>query len=742
MFFPALLLCAASVVIGLDFGSEYIKIGVAPLGRQVHVALNEHNTRISPAYFAIWNASNVSQPAPTRHWSLADIRACSWSFLDAARTHYLSYPDHVFHGLVPLTGDHNGLMRREYAAILIKHLLSTIDNSEHEPVSCHIVMAVDPALSRQDRYILQEIVKMAGADLKQIVDAPTAAAHLYALEKSYLFQKAPKIVVIIDIGATKTWMSVFNFTERPREPLVRQMGLPGTAHIGGNDIDSRLAEHLEGMFLKKGGKSLSERAHLRFVAEARAAKERLSVNSAAEVRIDDLVEFGYDLGRSEFEELLGDACDGIEKLYAQVLTNAGISRERVDSVELLGGSGRIPVIQEVILRVSGVARLNRTMNSDEAVALGAAYIGATQSADFVAPKKVRLDPLCNTNVSIIHHGNRTELFNETNYMSDSTTYQFKVRDNGNVSILAGSPPVNLIDFEVVVPETARDNVTVSIDFGFDEYTLPGIYNVRLNRLTAQNVTFHSPSWALNKMMFNRSVSFLKRMDVVLGERRETEKAFNDFESFLYDTQKRLEHDDAVHKVTTPDELARLTQITNENLFWLLNKTHKMPLTARIITDKAKQMNKTIQDVYLKAKELPKREPAFAALWAKIEECQTALDVTWPVTRPWMPEKKRKTMQSAIDHAIKYYHIYREQQGNRSETEMPGVRARDVKMQTYYLEMTYNHTLKTTKHPPTPKPAKTPNPYYKVYNSAAEFEADLERNREREIFGERPLDSPE
>jgi hypothetical protein len=70
--------------------------------------------------------------------------------------------------------------------------------------------------------------------------------------------------------------------------------------------------------------------------------------------------------------------------------------------------------------------------------------------------------------------------------------------------------------------------------------------------------------------------------------------------------------------------------------------------------------------------------------------------------------------------------------------MPGVRAHDVKMQTYYLEMTYNHTLKTTKNPPTPKPPKTPNPYYKVYNSPADLEADLERNREREIFGDREV----
>jgi molecular chaperone DnaK (HSP70) len=475
------------------------------------------------------------------------------------------------------------------------------------------------------------------------------------------------------------------------------------------------------------------------VDEARTAKERLSVSSVVEIRIDDPVEFAYDLGRSEFEDLVSDVCESLEQLYFDVLQDAGIDRSRVDSVELLGGSGRIPIIQDAILRVSGIARLNRTMNSDEAVALGAAYIGAVQSADFVAAKRVKFDPYCNTNVSIVHNGNLTELFRPTNYVSDSISYQFKVRENGNISIVAGSPAMRLIDFEVVIPETARGNVTVSIDFGFDEYTLPGLYNVRLNRLTAQNVTFHPPPWALNKMMFNRSVSFLKRMDVVAGERRETQKALNDFEGFLYETQKKLDDDETIRKVTTVEELRQLKQITSDSLFWLLNKTHRMPLTVRIIADKAKQVNQTIQDVYFKAKELPKRGAAFAALWEKIEECQKALNVTWPETRPWMPEKKRKTMQCAIDHAIKYYHIYRQQQGNRSDTEMPGVTAHDVEMQTYYLEMTYNHTLRTTKNLPTPKPVMTPNPYYKVYNSPADLEADLERNREREIFGDRAVD---
>jgi hypothetical protein len=224
------------------------------------------------------------------------------------------------------------------------------------------------------------------------------------------------------------------------------------------------------------------------------------------------------------------------------------------------------------------------------------------------------------------------------------------------------------------------------------------------------------------------------MDVIAEERAETQRTFDQFEGFLYDVKTRFESDESIFKVTTEEELAGLRQLVADNLFWLLNKTHKMPLTSRIIADKAKQVNETVKKVFFKARQLPKREPAFQELWAKIEECQKSLNETWPVTRPWMPEKKRNSMQQAIDHAIKYYHIYREQQGNRSNTEIPGVRAKQVRLQTYYLEMTYNHTLRTTKNPPTPKPAKTKSPYYKVYNNRAELEADMQKGYEKDLFG--------
>jgi molecular chaperone DnaK (HSP70) len=113
-------------------------------------------------------------------------------------------------------------------------------------------------------------------------------------------------------------------------------------------------------------------------------------------------------------------------------------RVQVDAVELLGGTGRIPIIQEVVLRVSGIGKLNRTMNSDEAVALGAAYIGAAQSADFITTKRVKFDPFCDTNVSLMHNGVVTSLFNQSDHISDSTPYQFKSCDNGHSTLAADS----------------------------------------------------------------------------------------------------------------------------------------------------------------------------------------------------------------------------------------------------------------------------------------------------------------
>ena len=87
-----------SAIFGIDFGCEYIKVGMVQPGRGVHVALNQQSKRLSPSYFSFWNISNPRLNQKPEHWTLKDIEDCSWAFSDAAKSHSLRFPDNmVFH---------------------------------------------------------------------------------------------------------------------------------------------------------------------------------------------------------------------------------------------------------------------------------------------------------------------------------------------------------------------------------------------------------------------------------------------------------------------------------------------------------------------------------------------------------------------------------------------------------------------------------------------------------------------
>ena len=751
-----------SVIVGLDFGNENIKISSVKFGEGVKIVLNEENKKSTKSYFAIWNESNPNQGEKNQHWSIADIRSCSWLFGIDAFNHYMKYPNHVFKGLNNISLSYNGLMNREAYAILLRHIFQTMDNGEHEPINVHVVFAVNPDMKRSERYMLNEIIKMTGGDLIGVVDAPTAVATLYAVERSLVFRNSPKRVVFIDIGADKTWMSIFLFNSTDKDSIkVDQMSLINSIPISGNIVDQRIGDFLLNKFIYENHvdeKDITEKIRMMFYQKAREVKESLTVNKNVEVKFDDIIgntSFELLFQRNTLEFLISDFYQILEDSYLKLIDEAHIFREEIDNIELIGGSSRIPFFIESINEISGISNINRTLNSDEAIALGAGYFGIINSDIsknnnndiLISKKKVSIHSFCNTNIFLYNHiySNFTQLFNSKSRLNDSNFYEFKSANNSNISLIEYDSlndndtlyrkENEIIKFNITLPPTAKNNVTVHLDFGFDEFTLPGVYNIKLNKIvTRDNINFFPPKWAMSKLEFNHSVAFIKRMDFIDSERKQTQYAFSNFESFLYNSKYRIENDEIIQKVTTEEERLSILKKIENDYNWLYSNNHKIPLNSRIINDRMSKINKTVSEVDLKAYELPRRKPAFEKLLKLIDTVCFSLNYTWPHERPWMPKKYIDDMKTSVDHAMKYYKIFQEQQRNKSDTETPGVLSHDIEMQIHYLEMVYNFTLKNTKTPPTPKPPKTPNPYVKTYSTYEEFEDDVEKQREKDLFG--------
>ena len=232
-------------VFGLDWGSEYIKTAIVLSGESVHIALNQDGKRLSAPYFAFWNTTDPRNSAhKPYHWSLDDLPSFSWSFLDSAKSASFRFPDIAVKAEPQFFGTNHGFTKRETFALTLRHVISTADDGKAKPDSAKIVYVVEPLLPREQRFALLEATWLANASVTGIIDSPTAAANLYALERKAVYAKQPKLIMFVDVGARNTWISLFRFEMRKGKPRVTQLSLATKDGFGGNLIDELLTEHL------------------------------------------------------------------------------------------------------------------------------------------------------------------------------------------------------------------------------------------------------------------------------------------------------------------------------------------------------------------------------------------------------------------------------------------------------------------------------------------------------------------
>ncbi|OHT02196.1 dnaK protein [Tritrichomonas foetus] len=614
-------------------------------------------------------------------------------------------------GISPILGNTNGLTRREIMALVLRHLITTVDEGRWSPETAQIVLTVEPLLPRADRYAISEAVKLSNATLAAIIDSPTAAAQVYALEKRSLYIEQAKHVLFIDYGATYTWAAVFRFENIDDTPIVQELSIVTNSSLGGNLMDRELADLLLTKFAEnnKIPKPTERRIISRFIEEARRAKEILTVNKDADIRLEDVVDdygLNYHLTREVFQELISNCNQSLRNLFNDAIEKAGINATELDSIELIGGITRVPYVQECLMEISGMEKLNRTMNSDEAVALGAGYRGASNSGAFIV-KKVFLAPFVNTNISIVHNGKIIELFNESSRLNETVYYAFNASENSEITIAAER---ELSTFSIALPENTTDDVVINISFGFDDLTLPTVTSITINE-TAYNKNnvclFTLPEWTLSPEQFQNSTDFIHRMDVILDERRRFAKIKNDYEGYIYRVKNNLEYNNTFKKVVNETERENLTNIANEHETWLFD-THPEPMNESMIRAKYDELRDQVSPAESRAEEYIKRAPAFQKLNFSLNHVFRHLNETWPETKPWLTEEQVNSVWSQYNRTHEWFVEKYAAQLNQSDFEDPVVRVSEIDTQRMLLEWNFNSTNKIKKPTPTPVPKPETN----------------------------------
>eukprot|EP00894_Picocystis_sp_ML_P001297 jgi/Pico_ML_1/51814/g2661.t1 len=284
---------------------------------------------------------------------------------------------------VQYKGEEKEFSAEEVSSMILVKMKETAEAFLGKEVK-NAVVTVPAYFNDSQRQATKDAGAIAGLNVLRIINEPTAAAIAYGLDKKASAGKSEKNVLIFDLGGGTFDVSLLTI----EEGIFEVKSTAGDTHLGGEDFDHRLVQHFCSEFKRKHKKDILESNNARAIRRLRTACERakrtLSSTAQTSVEIDSLfegIDFYTSITRARFEELNMDlfrkCMDPVEKC----LKDAKIDKGQVDEIVLVGGSTRIPKIQQLLSDFFNGKELNKSINPDEAVAYGAAVQAAILSGE-------------------------------------------------------------------------------------------------------------------------------------------------------------------------------------------------------------------------------------------------------------------------------------------------------------------------------------------------------------------------
>ncbi|KAJ7079552.1 heat shock protein 70 family [Mycena belliarum] len=375
-------------VIGIDLGTTYSCVGVQRGGR-VEIIANDQGHRITPSWVSFTDderlvgdsAKNAYHSNPQN--TVFDAKRLIGRKMDDQdmKRDLKHWPFKVTekNGKPAITVAYKGETRdfspEEVSAMVLVKMKETAEAYLGEKVT-HAVVTVPAYFNDAQRQATKDAGTIAGLTVLRIINEPTAAAIAYGLNK----KGGESQIIVYDLGGGTFDVSLLSIDDGVFEVLATA----GDTHLGGEDFDNRVMEYLIKSYKKKTGTDVTGnlRALGKLKREVEKAKRTLSSQQSTRIEIEsfeDGNDFSETLTRAKFEELNMDLFRKTMKPVEQVLKDANVKKEDVDEVVLVGGSTRIPKVQQLLKEYFGGKEPSKGINPDEAVAYGAAVQGGILS---------------------------------------------------------------------------------------------------------------------------------------------------------------------------------------------------------------------------------------------------------------------------------------------------------------------------------------------------------------------------
>ncbi|HOA35043.1 MAG TPA: molecular chaperone DnaK [Bacillota bacterium] len=433
---------------------------------------------------------------------------------------------------------------QEIAAMILKKLKTDAENYLGESVT-QAVITVPAYFSDSQRQATKDAGTIAGLEVLRIINEPTAAALAYGLDK-----KGEQKILVFDLGGGTFDVSLLELGDN----VVEVLATSGNNRLGGDDFDERIINYVADEFRKEHGIDLREdrMALQRLKEAAEKAKVELSSVTSTDINLPFITatqagpkHLEMTLTRAKFEELTADLVEKTMGPTRQALSDAGLKPEQIDEIVLVGGSTRIPAVQEAIRRLLG-KEPRKGVNPDEVVALGAAYQAAVLAGEAkdillldVTPLSLGIETLGNVFTKIIER-NTTIPTSKKQIFSTAADNQTSVE----VHVLQGERP-RASDNKTLgrfmldgIPPAPRGVPQIEVSFDIDAN---GIVNVSAKDLATgkeQHITITASS-GLDKGQIERMVREAESYAEEDRKWQELAEARNKADSLAYQAEKSL-----------------------------------------------------------------------------------------------------------------------------------------------------------------------------------------------------------